>query len=351
MKKMLVIAVAAGLAAPAMVMADTTLYGKLNAEVVSVKGTFGGTEATRNDVQDNGSRIGIKGSQALDNGLEAVYLLEDTLSLTQGDGGISNGTRQHGVGLKGGFGTVMVGELYGPTKLSSSKVEMFGDQLGDYNNSGALGGETEANVPDAIAYLNKFGPVSVAAAYSQDAANGNPGTSANPSAVDAMVAYDNNGAYVALGHQALDSNGNAAGVADTTRLTGAYSFPAGHQVGVVLQNAKYTANTNTLGNRQEAGTDKSAVLSGGYKVGNGMIKAQFGQRKIDRAGHATDGNKQKLAAIGYDYNLSKSTKVMVEYAESKDGGNLNTADYNTATTATDRPTNAKGFGIGLSTSF
>lgn len=321
MKKMLVIAVAAGLAAPAMVMADTTLYGKLSAELVSTKNAAGDNFT---DVQDNGSRIGIKGSVALDNGMEAVYLIEDTLNVTETQAALGAGARQKGVGLKGGFGTVMVGHLYGPTKLSSSKVDMFVDQLGDYNSAGALGSTNDLNtvenaVPDAIAYLNKFGPVSVAIAASSDPVNGAPATDGTTSAVDAMAAYDNNGVYVALGHQNVEGVGR-----DTTRLTGAYSFPAGHQVGVVLENAKQSDDT----------TDKAVVLSGGYKMGNGMLKAQVGERKDKSA-----DTKGKLAAIGYDYNLSKSTKVMVEYAKGTD------ATINAANAV------EKGFGVGLSTSF
>ena len=80
MKKLLAIAVAAALTAPA-AMADTTLYGKLHASVGQVKTTVDGVTTKNTAVESHNSCIGIKGSTALDNGLEATYGLEYAVDL------------------------------------------------------------------------------------------------------------------------------------------------------------------------------------------------------------------------------------------------------------------------------
>ncbi|MFN3786377.1 MAG: porin, partial [Thiothrix sp.] len=122
MKKLLAIAVATALTAPA-AMADTTLYGKIHASVGSVDNGSGAETV----LESHGSRLGVKGSTELDNGLSATYGLEYGLDV-DGDTNSTNTTtsdnskqlnaRNTFVGVKGGFGEVRVGRHDTPAKLA-----------------------------------------------------------------------------------------------------------------------------------------------------------------------------------------------------------------------------------------
>ncbi|WP_308874232.1 porin [Thiothrix subterranea] len=131
MKNILAIAVATALIAPAAAMADTTLYGKLHATVGNVETTTGATEASETVVESHSSRLGVKGSTELDNGLSATYGLEYGIDL---DGDNEKGTngqsrslnaRNTFVGLKGGFGEVRVGRHDTPAKLATAGLRCF----------------------------------------------------------------------------------------------------------------------------------------------------------------------------------------------------------------------------------
>lgn len=167
MKKLLAIAVAAALVAPAAAMADTTLYGKLHASVGSVKETTGGASTTRSVVESHASRFGIKGATALDNGMEATYGLEYGIDL-DGEDSNSLASRNTFVGVKGNFGEVRVGKHDTPAKLATAGLDVFADTYGAMENIIATDSH---RVNNAVAYINKFGPVGVAVAHSTSAGN------------------------------------------------------------------------------------------------------------------------------------------------------------------------------------
>ena len=137
MKKLLAIAVAAALVAPAAAMAETTVYGKLHASYGQIKDG----SAKRTGVESHASRFGIKGSHALNNGLEATYGIEYGLNLDGDDGASTQGSgigsmgssdtnpgvnsRNQFVGLKGGFGEIRAGKHDTPAKLATAGQDVF----------------------------------------------------------------------------------------------------------------------------------------------------------------------------------------------------------------------------------
>lgn len=117
-KKILAVAVAAFVAAPAIAAADTTLYGQLNFEVMSWDGDA--------NTGSFGSRIGVKGSEDLGGGLTGLWQIEGNVSLTNGG---SDWNRNTFIGLDGGFGTAIVGRYDHPYKLASLPFRNFGDTM------------------------------------------------------------------------------------------------------------------------------------------------------------------------------------------------------------------------------
>ena len=327
MKKLLAIAVAAALVAPAAAMAETTLYGKLHASYGEVKDNAGNK---RTGVESHASRIGIKGSHALNNGLEATYGLEYGIHL-DGDNGAStygnsikslgsdsdsdsdsNGftSRNQFVGLKGGFGEVRVGKHDTPAKLATAGQDVFADTYADLDNMIAADSH---RVNNAVAYINKVGPVGFAVAHSSGTGlaidkypdkhpdpalagqvKGDNGIDAN----SAMLNYGNGPWYAGLGYtQVKDTlKGGNLGLG--------WKSEAGHQANLIYEKVDYDAPATT-------GDDKNILVNGVAKMGAVGLKAQYGEGKRTGAG------KEKLASVGLDYSLGKKTSVYLLHSQDK----------------------------------
>ncbi len=325
MKNILAIAVATALIAPAAAMADTTLYGRLHASVGEVKAA-NGTKTTA--VESHSSRFGIKGSTELDNGVSATYGLEYGLSLDGDNGGGASAptvgtandaalaSRNTFVGLKGGFGEVRLGKHDTPAKLATSGLDVFADTYADMANIINADAHRPNNV---VAYINKFGPVGVAAAHSTGA--GFDGTS---EANSVMANYSTGPFYAGLGYTDVDGGSVAgAGVsaAEHINLGLGYKAEAGHAVNFVMENSSGVT----------AVEDKAMMLSGVAKMGAVSFKAAVGQS--ERSGAATGSNgKEELTAIGLDYGLGKKTSVYILGTENKNTAKVEAGA--TKTTAT-----------------
>ena len=291
MKKLLAIAVAAALTAPA-AMAETTLYGKLHASAGQVKTN----DVKENVVESHNSRIGVKGSTELDNGLSATYGVEYGLNL-DGDQGTSAtaktlNARNTFVGVKGGFGEVRVGRHDTPAKLATAGLDAFADGYADMSNIIEADGQRVDNV---VAYIGKFGPVGVAAAHSTDisAEDTDGGKDAN----SMLVNYSNGPIYAGLGHTAVQ---------DTKKminLGAGYKVEAGHFANVALEQVKDTATGNKTDN---------AYVAGGFKAGAATLKVGYGESKFKPT-----GQKEKQTTLGVDYSLGKKTSTYLLLNEDK----------------------------------
>ena len=291
MKKLLAIAVAAALTAPA-AMAETTLYGKLHASAGQVK-TNGNKEMV---VESHNSRIGVKGSTELDNGLSATYGVEYGLNL-DGDNGTSAtaktlNARNTFVGVKGGFGEVRVGRHDTPAKLATAGLDAFADGYADMSNIIEADGQRVDNV---VAYIGKFGPVGVAAAHSTDisAEDTDGGKDAN----SMLVNYSNGPIYAGLGHTAVQATKKM------TNLGLGYKAEAGHFANMVVEQVKDTATGNKTDN---------AYVAGGFKTGAATLKVGYGESKFKQT-----GQKEKQTTLGVDYSLGKKTSTYLLLNEDK----------------------------------
>ena len=129
-KKLMAVAVAGALAAPAMVFAQASsvqIYGRLNAGLdnyeakgASLPASAGGGLASRMRVYDSSSRLGFRGTEDLGNGLKAIFLIEsgfnaDNGTAQVGQGGQANtstgflASRVAHVGLDSSWGTLTFG--------------------------------------------------------------------------------------------------------------------------------------------------------------------------------------------------------------------------------------------------
>src|SRR4029077_3322288 len=115
-KKLVALAVASGFALPLAAQAQTanvTLYGRLNIDFEFVNGKQAdGSNPTVNRLSSNSSRLGVRGTESLGGGLNAIFQIESSIN---GDTNAGNlGGRESFVGLQGSWGKFTLGRFLAP---------------------------------------------------------------------------------------------------------------------------------------------------------------------------------------------------------------------------------------------
>src|SRR5215218_7599944 len=123
-KKLVAVAVAGLLAAPLAAQAqnaNVTLYGRLNLDFEIVNGRQA-PDANGNTINpnvtrlsSNSSRLGVRGTEALGGGLNAIFQIEQNVSADTGNSSSSGfASRETFVGLQGNWGTFKMGKFLMP---------------------------------------------------------------------------------------------------------------------------------------------------------------------------------------------------------------------------------------------
>ncbi|MDO9405094.1 MAG: porin [Polaromonas sp.] len=117
---------------------SVSLYGVVDACLVSYKGATGSDLRVNGGGCFYGSRFGLRGSEDLGSGLKATFALESGFAIdtgTMGQGGRLFGRRST-VGLSGGFGTLELGRELPPNHFLISSIDPM--QLGVGSASATL---------------------------------------------------------------------------------------------------------------------------------------------------------------------------------------------------------------------
>ena len=143
-KKLIALAVAGLVSAPAFAQSNVTIYGV--ADVGVSFGSHGDNDLAQvHNGGLSGSRIGFRGTESLGNGLNAVFTYEqgfdiDDTANTDGTNGLGGAARQAFVGLGGAWGTVSLGRQYAPgydfqyDAFASSPILSAQSILSNYKN-------------------------------------------------------------------------------------------------------------------------------------------------------------------------------------------------------------------------
>ncbi len=300
-------AITAALAVSANAAAEATVYGKIHTSVASVS-QDDGTSTSATEIKSNASRLGIKSSKALDNGLTFVGQLEMEIDYV-GDKTKSSEDliklRNTFVGVKGDFGTVLAGVHDTPHKMSTARLDVFGDTYADYNNIIT----NDNRVGNVLAYVNQFNNVGLAAAYyaGDDSVTGeNTG-----SATSVMVNFDKKPLYLSAAVESFAADDDTAPdeLETATKIGAGYTFgPA--TIGLVYETLAYETSDDV----------KETYVSLKYKATDATsIKAAYGMR--DDGTSATDD--EVMSAIGVDFKMDKQASVYALYASGTDGGLAN----------------------------
>jgi predicted porin len=287
-KKLLSLAIAAAMVAPAVAMADTTIYGRINTQLVN--GTSGDDTW---DVEDNASRFGVKGSEDLGNGMKAIFQYEWAVdSENTGDIGETAATyigapgRLAYVGLTGGFGTVAIGRQWTPYYGSVDKTDIM--QTNSMNDH-YIG---TARIDNALAYVSpNFGgfTAKLALVISDESTFSDKGEDG----VDIYnLSLDYNNGPLSVGFSYLSMEGTAD--TDQWGLAAKYNFGNFALIG------QYEDKDN--------GDDAWGLGAEAY-FGNNTVRGVIGEK---------DGSSDyDNWAIGFEHAFSKRTRVFVEYEDSE----------------------------------
>jgi len=323
-KQLLAAAVAAAVAAPmAATAGDVTLYGVVHMSVDSMDydtgraGTFGGTGATGMDAEVAGfdglsvnspyTRFGIKGTEDLGNGLSAFFQMEFLIDGDDDDttGDVRN-NRNTFVGLAGNWGKVGIGRNDSPYKKSTGSLELFGTQIGDYNDIYF----DDLRMEDTVFYYSpNWNGFSFGAAIGMPSSDtGSDGADSDGVEVVSIAGTYKNGPFFAsLGFESEEEEAADTGAEDYDKWRLGLGYTAnGYHVGFIYEDGDDADGTD--------GADEEIwQISGSYTFGNNVLKAAYGKADLD----ATDTDPD-MWSIGLDHKLSKRTKVYAVYGEHDD---------------------------------
>lgn len=343
--KILSAAVAVALTAPLHAAADNVnvnVYGKfdLSYDLVNTGRAANGTAGTTiGRVSSNASRIGLKGSEDLGDGLSAIWQVESQLYV--GDATTATlGTRNTFLGVKGdSYGTVIAGRHDTPYRLSTRRLDVFPDGVADNRNifGGVAGTSAVASFDgrqnQVVAYISPkvggftgaVGHVNLNPSLTVDTV-GNLATTTKQNAWSLAGWYDTDGFYGSIAHEAhnLAVNGGAAGTAGVGSATAVAVSEKATRVGfgytqeLFNVNAVYEKSNDNYGVAKANKFGHSAIyVSGKFNLpGNNAIKAALAKQG-NVAGIANTGVKQY--SLGFDHNLSKRTTAYALYSKISNG--------------------------------
>ena len=342
-----------------------TLYGRLYPQFTVIKssgatafngprntlsGAPGGVElASHNEVQASNSRLGFRGSEKLGNGLVAFFQIESTIPLDAGGGTFA--TRDSFVGLRGGFGSVKLGNMDTVYKNVGDKVSFLGVSSGNFvSNSNLLSklgfgtsssGSFHLRRNNSVVYeAPNLGGLGFAIGYSPDEIRA---SNRKADVVSTGVTYGgvkNIPFYLAIAYEshkdlfggsrnspAALSNFATLGATskDTAvRFTASYTFAGKTTVEVNHATMKYSESGGATGRFNEykhnAYNVALAHTMAQWQLAAAFVRANNGSCSlIGGAACSTAGLQGTQVSVGSRYNFSKRTSMFAMYAKVYNG--------------------------------
>ena len=398
-KQALTLAIAAALSAPSALAAQDTSGMRYTSASegfyasIRVRYDSGATEEAKGGFEDSSSRIGVRGTNDLGNGLEGFYRYEwevDPVNTTRGQP--RDRTRLGFVGLRGGFGQVQVGTFWtqdynwthGSTDIAnkhSGNLSYTSDQPGRQNRA------LEYTTPDlngfqgAVRVVMNGGSGSgektldawnLAGTYSVQGFTVAGAYGVRPDAIAAATVTDGNlGADGQVGGTNANEDTDLTSSQEdakawTVRLgysqdnwyvNGWYSQNTGAGSGSV--DGFYAKNDDTRATTDPSGTgadsrsgvihdeDETAMsIGGGISLDKVNLYALWEQRDNS---HGVDGMKDSASTVGVQYNLGSNSRVWIEYAMR----DLDSDEYGDVAASTTKNSNRSddSFNIGMQHDF
>lgn len=294
-KKLMAVAVAGALGAPALALAQAStvqIYGKAVIEYGYVNQGAGKPNA---DIMQapGGVSIGFKGTEALGGGLSAWFQCESSAD-PRGDTAAGFCTRNSAIGMKGGFGSVYIGKWDTPLKRVFLRGEVGVEDTGlfgiaDYMAGGSTGAAAGGIVARTLWQRRQHDSINY------DTPN--------------MSGFQGHFAYSA-------SNATATTNATTSAKPRIWSIAALYNNGPLALGLGYERH-NEFGAAGASTDDNAWALSGSYTF-MGKVKVGGSYNKQDYDLGAGASIQKKAWTLGVDWNVSGPHNLFANYATSGD---------------------------------
>jgi len=337
-KKLMAVAVAGALAAPATVLAQVQIYGRANLgfDSYSATGATAGSAQdfkARNRVFDNSSRLGFRGTEDLGGGMRAVFVIESGVNIDTGNqnsqfGGANASTgflasRDSYAGLEGDWGRVTFGRqsIYWVNGVIAQSGANYINV--DVATTGALGRVVAptARTSNVVAYnsptINGFNGTVSYAPNSEAAAVG-----AN---TDARI-WGVTGRYSGRFNAQIDyavNQGTSGAATGTPKNSGlkvgvGYPYAPGAQIAVIFISEKNDNLAAAVAGFAAAGDSVKAnavIVNWEHTFGNMQALAEVGkvQKAKGCSGTGCDNTESTGFMVAGRYLFSKRTAAYVSY--------------------------------------
>ncbi|MCC7646666.1 MULTISPECIES: porin [unclassified Janthinobacterium] len=277
-------------AATAQAQSNVTVYGLVD---LGIAKTTGQPTVQR---ENNASRLGFKGTEDLGGGLSAIFNLESEFLA---DTGAQKGVlfdRQAYVGLKGAFGTAILGRTKNLVDGTIARVDPFNTYgvVGKNNETLLRSGVGSSRVNNAVTYNSpSFEGFVGSLQYVLSEVN------SADAGVIGLATYDNGPISLHAGYEKAVQATATAAKPDLWSIGGGYKF------GPAKITAAYSKGDTKVAT---TGEFKSYLIGLNYTVGGGDAKVSYGKQEQSN-NKFKDQDTIKEFGIGYDYHLSKRTDV------------------------------------------
>lgn len=274
-----------------------TVYGRLNTTVESQKT---GSAGRSTEMVNNSSRWGLRGTEDLGDGLKAFFRMESGFDSTTGMAAATFWGRDVYLGLEGDFGRLRLGNMTNITYLTSADyVSLHNHDTGTSSDALFGFGVNFGAKANTIAYRTpSFGGLRAEISYALKETG--PTGSTN-----ATLEYSAGKLELGLGFADRGDN-------DLLVLRALYAFGP-FTVGGYVERDDYAGARRT-----------NLRLVGAYSFGASELHLNVG-RAGNRGGIDDTGATQ--ATLGYNYNLSRRTKVYAYYTRLANDDNATYAAF------------------------
>jgi predicted porin len=328
-KKIIALAIASALTAPAVAMADSgnvSLYGQANLSI-DVVNDGNNPSGSSNNLVSNTSRVGVKGSEDLGGGLTAVFQAEKEVLMDTGAAGSTTlFDRNTYLGVASAdMGTVLFGRHDTPYKMSTRGLDMFADGVAD--NRKHIMSAHDTRLGNVIAYVSPaFSGFTVAAA-SQFGSEGAASGDKKGTVLSLAGMYSLGGIYATLAYQSVKA-GDVVGSDLAAPLLGitaadgenkAFKLGGGYTMDAFTVNAVVEKTTLKATPAASDKTGTNVYLAGKFSLSTtDAVKLAYGKRGDTTTGGTTTTNNAKQVSLGYDHDMSKRTSVYALYTKVTD---------------------------------
>jgi predicted porin len=288
---------------------ELQIYGRVNVTMERIETDNSTNPAVPNqsnyEFVDNSSRVGLRYSKDLTAGLKAIFQIESRVNVT--DGGDVFSSRDSFAGLQGGFGTFRLGRTIGPVYYATyDYISMHNHDTGTSSDA-LLAGTVVGNagfMNNTLWYTSpKIGNFTIDAAFSLLGEQRQAPGMDQPRHIGLVGAYDAGPLHAAISYANTKNDAVLSpGVGtDSTAFTvgGAYDFKF-----MVLGALWEMAETDIVGGSVDSNYWRIAAM---FPVGQHEFHVNYGLVDADGDRGATQ------MTLGYNYNITKLTKVYAFY--------------------------------------